>query len=111
MFRRPQIDLNNFHNTANVFLRAGEQLDQLNAVRDLLEFAQQQAQSEFDVFESSEDKGDITPDHRPDSPRSAASSQRFEDFTKVDQGPDAEVVKRFKLSGRRRMLDDDKLNT
>jgi hypothetical protein len=40
MFHRPQINVNGFHNTADVFLRADEQLNQLNAVRDLLEFAQ-----------------------------------------------------------------------
>jgi hypothetical protein len=63
------------------------------------------------VFASSEDGGDITPDHRTDSPNSAANSQEFEEFTKDGQRPGAKVVKLFKPSGKRRMLDDDKLKT
>jgi hypothetical protein len=109
MFHRPQIDVNNFYNTADAFLQADAQRGHLYAVRTLLSFGQRQSQSGSEVAPSSEDEDYTSPDHRAATPRSAANSRMFEEFSEDGQGSGTKVVERFRSSGKRRMLDDDKL--
>ncbi|KAG7527915.1 hypothetical protein FFLO_06511 [Filobasidium floriforme] len=81
------IDVNNFYNTADAFLQADAQRGQLYAVRTLLSFGQRQSQSGSEVAPSSEDEDYTSPDHRAATPRSAANSRMFEEFSEDGQGP------------------------